>query len=139
MHFFCLSHVNIFMFVFCHDFCSLLNVPHLTVSPSALSLDVVPSVLGFLAIKNCFYQLKCFYFDPTRFLQSSSPTVAKFRTGNKKSGLFFKPDKQDTLKKNTTKITDDKQESLEKKPDYVHQAGPKKTVKMDLSREARTI
>lgn len=25
------------------------------------------------------------------------------------------------------------------KPDYVHQAGPKKTVKMDLPREAQTI
>lgn len=46
-----------------HDFCSLSNVS-ITVSPSALSLDVVPSVLRYLlAIKNCFYWLiKCFYF-----------------------------------------------------------------------------
>lgn len=47
----------------CHDLCSLSNVS-ITVSPSALSLDVVPSVLRYLlAIKNCFYWLiKCFYF-----------------------------------------------------------------------------
>lgn len=52
----------------CHDLCSLSNVS-ITVSPSAFSLDVVPSVLRYLlAIKNCFYWLiKCFYFHPGLF------------------------------------------------------------------------
>lgn len=68
--FFCPScYVNIFMFVFVMILCSLSNVS-ITVSPSALSLDVVPSVLRcLLAIKNCFYRLiKCFYFHLTGFL-----------------------------------------------------------------------